>query len=68
MLCDIKNITDAATVNDYIKTSDGKAKMMTPEQFWDSEGIEYHYNGMVKILSYASEVTNLLWLYELRAL
>ncbi|GFR58480.1 EF-hand domain-containing protein D1 [Elysia marginata] len=43
--CDVRNISDAMKVNDFTPVKGGKIKMATPEQFWDREGVQYHYNG-----------------------
>lgn len=44
--CEYGNISTADPVNDYVPSEGDHIKMMTPQQFWDREGIEYHYNGM----------------------
>ncbi|RUS73302.1 hypothetical protein EGW08_018931 [Elysia chlorotica] len=43
--CIATNISENDNVNNYKIVQGGKLQMMTPEQFWDAEGVKYHYNG-----------------------
>ncbi|KAK3743743.1 hypothetical protein RRG08_043475 [Elysia crispata] len=54
--CFATNISQVTQVNDYAQDKNGKIKMMTPEQFWDAEGVEYHYNGKKHFRGLETEV------------
>lgn len=45
-ICNYTEITKAGlNMNDYVVDQDGHITIQTPQQFWDDNNIEYHYNG-----------------------
>ncbi|GFR69423.1 EF-hand domain-containing protein D1, partial [Elysia marginata] len=54
--CKVTKISDATNKNDFVRGTGDNIQMVTPEQFFHSGGIKFHYNGKRRFEHLMTEV------------